>query len=118
VTQVYAKRRTAFDQALAATFGGAIDYRVPDGGLAFWLRFADPALLDRIEAGAPAHGLSLATSASFATTDDAPRGLRLGFASLTEAEAVRALTSLAAAGGTPAAGSSAGDRHALVPSTS
>lgn len=118
VTQVYAKRRTAFDQALAATFGGTIDYRVPDGGLAFWLRFADPALLDRIEAGAPAHGLSLATSASFATIDDAPRGLRLGFASLTEAEAVRALTSLAAAGGTPAAGSSADDRHALVPSTS
>ncbi|TPG47114.1 PLP-dependent aminotransferase family protein [Sphingomonas glacialis] len=98
-TQIYAKRRSAFDHALSATFGAAATYRVPDGGLAFWVRFEEQGVLDRIEAAAPSHGLRLAHSASFVTRDDAPRGLRLGFASLTEAEAQRALTSLAAAGG-------------------
>ncbi len=108
-TQIYAARRRAFDATLAATFGDAIRYRVPDGGLAFWVQFADRAVLERIERCAPDHGLRLASSESFATTDDAPRGLRLGFASLTEAEAARALTSLAAAGGIAAG---------LVPSAS
>uniref|UniRef100_UPI0035CB944E MocR-like pyridoxine biosynthesis transcription factor PdxR n=1 Tax=uncultured Sphingomonas sp. TaxID=158754 RepID=UPI0035CB944E len=115
-TQIYARRRQAFDQALSSIFGDAATYRVPDGGLAFWVRFRDRALLDRIEGAASEHGLRLATSASFATSDDAPRGLRLGFASLTEVEAVRALTSLAAAGGIVV------PRHAvppvLVPTTS
>ena len=99
VTQVYGVRRRAFDDRLRAIFGDRVDYRVPDGGLAFWLRFPDPALLDRIEAGAPVQSLRLAASASFMTTSDAPRGLRLGFGSLSEAEAERALTGLAAAGG-------------------
>jgi GntR family transcriptional regulator/MocR family aminotransferase len=98
-TLVYARRRQAFDGVLKTTFGDAIDYRVPDGGLAFWLQFRDRAVLDRIEAGAPSQGLRLASSASFASVETAPRGLRLGFASLNEAEAVNALTSLAAAGG-------------------
>ena len=99
VTQVYGVRRLAFDEHLKAIFGGHVDYRVPDGGLAFWLQFPDRALLDRIEAGALAQGLHLAASASFATTADAPRGLRIGFGSLTESEAERALTGLATAGG-------------------
>lgn len=103
-TQVYAGRRSSFDAALRTTFGSHVDYRVPDGGLAFWLRFPDPDLLARIEAGAPGQGLTLAASASFATRDDAPRGLRIGFASLTEAEAARALAGLGRAGGLEPAG--------------
>ena len=99
VTQIYAVRRRAFDRQLRARFGGHVDYRVPDGGLAFWLRFPDHALLDRIEAGAAGQGLRLAASASFATTPEAPRGLRIGFGSLTESEAERALIGLATAGG-------------------
>lgn len=99
VTQVYAARRRAFAETLARTIGPCARWQVPDGGLAFWLAFADRALLERIEANAPAHGVRLAASASFATRADAPAGLRLGFASLTEAEAARALGALAAAGG-------------------
>ncbi len=95
VTQVYAGRRAAFARSIADTLGNRVDLRLPDGGLAFWLRFGDPADLDRIEAEAPAIGIGMASSRSFAQREGAPRGLRLGFASLTEAEAHRALTALA-----------------------
>jgi GntR family transcriptional regulator/MocR family aminotransferase len=98
VTQVYAGRRRAFGDKLRAHFGAAVDYQVPHGGLAFWLRFADPTVLDRIESRVAQHGLRLAASASFAVTPAAPRGLRLGFASLADGEADRALQALASAG--------------------
>jgi GntR family transcriptional regulator/MocR family aminotransferase len=97
VTQVYATRRRAFATTLEETLGGLVDFRVPGGGLAFWLRFPELAVLDRIEANAPVAGLRFASSHSFMTTPDAPRGLRLGFASLTEAEARTALKGLARA---------------------
>jgi len=98
-TQVYAARRRAFARALDEELGSIIDYRMPDGGLAFWLGFPDPSDLDRIEARAPALGLSIADSRSFATSSEAPRGLRLGFASLREEEARAALRALADAAG-------------------
>jgi GntR family transcriptional regulator/MocR family aminotransferase len=97
VTQVYAARREAFAQALNQELGGIADFRMPDGGLAFWLRFPRIDALDRIEANAPGLGLRVANSRSFATTPDAERGLRLGFASLREAEARTAIRTLALA---------------------
>ncbi len=98
-TQAYAARRLAFAAALDAQLGELVSYRVPDGGLAFWLRFPRIADLDRIEARAPALGLRFASSRSFATGPAAARGLRLGFASLTEEEAAGALRLLARAAG-------------------
>jgi GntR family transcriptional regulator/MocR family aminotransferase len=93
-SQIYAARRSAFAEALRDQLGDQADIRVPDGGLAFWLRFPDAALLDRIEQAAPALGLRFADSRSFATSLDAERGLRLGFASATEAEARAAIALL------------------------
>lgn len=97
VTQVYAGRRRAFAAALHATVGSRARWRMPDGGLAFWLDFDDGEMLGRLERNAGAAGVRIASSASFVTRDDAPRGLRLGFASLTEPEAAAALRRLAAA---------------------
>jgi GntR family transcriptional regulator/MocR family aminotransferase len=91
VTQIYAQRRLAFAEALRAELDGIAEFRVPGGGLAFWLRFPDVALLDRIEAGAPAQGVRFADSRSFRVGDAGERGLRLGFASLREEEARAAL---------------------------
>lgn len=98
VTQAYAARRSAFAAELDALFAGVANWSLPDGGLAFWLQFPNREVLTRIEEGAPAHGLRMAASASFATRHDAPAGLRIGFASLSEEEAARALRSLARAG--------------------
>ncbi|CAN7343832.1 PLP-dependent aminotransferase family protein [Phenylobacterium sp. LjRoot225] len=97
VAQIYGRRRLAFAEALQRHLGAMIDMRMPDGGLAFWLRFRDTADLDRIEARAPGLGLRMADSRSFAASDDAVRGLRIGFASLREAEADAALKLMAQA---------------------
>lgn len=94
VRQIYAQRREAFAQALDETLGDRVRYEMPPGGLAFWLRFASDEMLDRIEAGAASAGLRFASSRSFQTRTGAPRGLRIGFASLTENEAHKALTAL------------------------
>ncbi|KKC27405.1 MocR-like pyridoxine biosynthesis transcription factor PdxR [Sphingomonas sp. SRS2] len=95
VWKIYARRRTAFAAAVDGALAGIADYRLPDGGLAFWLRF--DADLDGIERRAAAMGLRFATSRSFMASDDAPRGLRIGFASLTEQEADTAIATLAQA---------------------
>ena len=62
---------------------------MPDGGLAFWLRFNNLKALERIESRAAGLGVWVAPSKSFMARKDkdAPRGLRLGFASVTEPEA-------------------------------
>jgi GntR family transcriptional regulator/MocR family aminotransferase len=51
-------------------------------------------VLRRAEANAARHGLRFASSESFRAAPDAPHGLRLGFASLTETEAQAALKRL------------------------
>jgi len=98
-TQVYAVRRQAFAQAVSDAFGDRVLCKTPDGGLAFWLTFPDEGVLDRIEANAPELGVRLASSRSFASRKDAGRGLRIGFASLREDEARKALMTLAKAAG-------------------
>ncbi len=84
--RVYAQRREAAVALLQEAFGERIALRPPDGGLALWLRFGDDALLDRIEAHAAASRIGMLPSRGFAGTEDGPRGLRLGFASMTPTE--------------------------------
>ncbi|MGN6595179.1 MocR-like pyridoxine biosynthesis transcription factor PdxR [Sphingopyxis terrae] len=92
VHQIYAERRETFARELDRAFGGRVHYRMPDGGLAFWLRFDDD--LDRIEERISAAGLSFASSRSFMTSNEAERGLRVGFASLDAKEARAAIEAL------------------------
>ncbi|MCW0197775.1 PLP-dependent aminotransferase family protein [Sphingopyxis sp.] len=95
---VYAERRRNFAAELDQAFGAIVDYKMPDGGLAFWLRF--PGVdLDAMEARATAMGLRFASSRSFMTQAQAPRGLRIGFASLNPFEARTALAGLREAAG-------------------
>jgi GntR family transcriptional regulator/MocR family aminotransferase len=99
VWQVYAERRESFAAELDTALGDIVRYKMPDGGLAFWLQF--PGIdLDQMETRASAMGLRFASSRSFMTRDDAPRGLRIGFASLNSYEARTALAAIrkAAAG--------------------
>jgi GntR family transcriptional regulator / MocR family aminotransferase len=94
VRQTYADRRRSFAATIEAELGDMIDYAVPDGGLAFWLRFRDPVDLRRIEERAPAMGVRFASSRSFAMSDEVESGLRFGFASLTPLEARKALRAI------------------------
>ena len=94
MTKIYGARRDDFVQTVAQELGELVDFRTPDGGLALWLKFRDPEVLDRIERNAPGLGLRFASSRSFMTRPDADRGLRIGFASLEPAEARDALRKL------------------------
>ncbi|MBY6240293.1 PLP-dependent aminotransferase family protein [Methylosinus sp. Sm6] len=93
--QIYARRRDAFGAALRAAFGDLVDFSVPDGGLAYWARFRDEATLDALEANAARNGLRMLPSTCFAAPPQTGRGLRLGYGSLDEAEAARAIRRLA-----------------------
>lgn len=88
---IYARRRLAFADALRRHLENVADFDLPSGGLAFWLRFREEALLDRIDKHAETAALRFAPSTYFATPPSRQRGLRLGFASLDEREADRAL---------------------------
>ena len=55
--------------------------------------------MDHIEKRAASMGLRFAASRSFVVDDEAPRGLRIGFASLSEEEARTAIFTLASAAG-------------------
>lgn len=98
VAQVYASRRQAFARMLEAELGGLANFDMPDGGLAFWLRFPDQSVLDRIEARAPEHKVWVAPSHSYVAEPGVARGLRFGFASLNEREALDAIRRVRAAG--------------------
>ena len=91
---IYGERRLAFAEALRRHLGDQVLFDTPDGGLAFWVRFRDPAVLDRIEHRAADAGIRFAPPDSYAVPPAKEKGLRLGFASLTDAEADEALSRL------------------------
>jgi len=83
---IYTRRRDRLALLLEKEIGAAVNFRPPDGGLAFWLTFGDLRHLDRLEERAPSIGMKLLPSRSFSGTADGPRGLRVGFAGLNDAE--------------------------------
>ena len=92
--QVYLGRRNAFAQLLRKNFGDTIDFKMPDGGLSFWITFRDSSVLDAIEETAPGCGVRFLSSRSFAAPPYEQRGLRLGYASLNFDEATEAIRRL------------------------
>ncbi len=92
--QVYLRRRNAFAELLRENFGEAVDFKIPAGGLSFWLKFGDAAVLDTIEKDAPKCGVRFLPSRSFAVPPYQQRGLRLGYASLNPDEATEAVRRL------------------------
>jgi GntR family transcriptional regulator/MocR family aminotransferase len=95
--KIYAERRESFARTLSQELGDRIEFAIPDGGLAFWVRFHGD--LVAIEARARKAGLRFASSGSYRMRSDAPSGLRVGFASLNEQEARVAVATLAEATG-------------------
>lgn len=94
---IYARRREKLAVLLRTQIGDTIDFRLPDGGLAFWLTFAKPADLDRLEDRARGLSMTFLPSGSFSGTTVGPRGIRMGFAGLNDAELHEAVRRLKAA---------------------
>ena len=86
VLRTYAERRLHAARLLRERCASYLDLNLPAGGLAFWLRL-HPALDPvRLRDAARRRGLALLPGPQFADDGGDVRGLRLGFASLQEAE--------------------------------
>jgi GntR family transcriptional regulator / MocR family aminotransferase len=97
VLQIYGHRRAMMGQLLTDAFDGRIDFDLPAGGLAVWLRFdaaVDPV---RFAALAQAEGVRFQPGSVFATDARPVQGARLGFASLDDNELRRGVQRLGAA---------------------
>ncbi|MBV9511770.1 MAG: PLP-dependent aminotransferase family protein [Caulobacteraceae bacterium] len=94
--RLYAERRERFAELLPATFGEAIALSVPDGGLAFWVRFQGVDLEQLLER-AHARRVHFQSPRPFASNGVAVDALRLGFAGLDLGELEAATERLGAA---------------------
>lgn len=92
VWKIYAARREHFAETLKSILGERVQFHIPDGGLAFWLQFHIN--LEDLQKRAAMANLRFASYRSFRTRQEAPTGLRLGFASLDESEALNAIEAL------------------------
>ena len=79
--RLYAERRNHFAKLLDQGFGDRIEVSVPDGGLAFWVRFRGVDL-DRLLEHAHRRGVHFQSPKAFASDGARVDSLRLGFASL------------------------------------
>jgi GntR family transcriptional regulator/MocR family aminotransferase len=96
--RIYQTRRNLFGALLTRTFGDAVSFTVPAGGLAVWLRLSGGVSAREWTGNAAALGLCVMPGARFSLGPArAPEAFRLGFATLDEAELARAMRLLAEA---------------------
>lgn len=97
VLKIYRERRELLASLLREETAGKLDFDLPDGGLAVWVRFADTIDLTRLTELARAERLHFLPGSAFALTPQRVQGARLGFASLDSTELKRAALRLGAA---------------------
>jgi GntR family transcriptional regulator/MocR family aminotransferase len=91
VHKVYAERQKAFAQCLGDALGDRVEFFVPAGGLALWVRFVGVMDMPGLEATASRARLSFLPGRQFATDGHDVAAARLGFASLNAAEMTAAV---------------------------
>jgi GntR family transcriptional regulator / MocR family aminotransferase len=96
VMKLYGERRDYFAGLLKSLFAARIEFTVPDGGLAFWVRFKDSDL-DQLAAAAARHGVTILPASAFTTMPRPVHAARLGFASMDLSELKKATQRLRAA---------------------
>lgn len=94
VHALYKKRRDHFASALKDAFRDDLIFNVPAGGLALWVCFRQMLDVQELVTTAFHERLKILPSANFASDGNPPRGLRLGFASMNEAELTLAVSRL------------------------
>jgi GntR family transcriptional regulator/MocR family aminotransferase len=89
VLKIYAERRAYFADLLVELFDSNVEFSVPDGGLAFWVKFTG-IQLDRLTAAAMREGVAILPASSLTIGPQTIDAARLGFASMTVEELRRA----------------------------
>lgn len=84
--KLYQERRDRFCTLLEKELGNSVSFKVPDGGMAVWVRFNKPYDLPTIAARAAKLDLWMSDGKFYDTPTTRFNGLRMGFASLDEKE--------------------------------
>jgi GntR family transcriptional regulator / MocR family aminotransferase len=82
--KVYAKRRERLVEEVGRRLAASVDYRVPLGGTALWLRARDGIDVDAWAESSAQRGIWFATGRRYAFGAQSYPGIRLNFASLSE----------------------------------
>ncbi len=84
--RLYAERRLLIAKLLAERFGDRIEFALPDGGLAIWVKFTGKIDMDELARAGRAKRVQILPGGAFAVSGRTIRAARLGFASMDEAE--------------------------------
>ncbi len=92
---VYRQRRLHMDQQLQHHLGEKIIYRMPEGGLAYWIRFCKPVDTTLLAQKLETKGVWVTPPDRCAFDGEALSALRLGYASLNEARLAEGIAKIA-----------------------
>lgn len=84
--KLYAERRLHFAEILRERFSSLLEFDLPEGGLAVWVRFAKLIDFDTLLETARSKGVQFLPGNSFVTSGKPIHATRLGFASMNAAE--------------------------------
>ncbi|WP_075259279.1 aminotransferase-like domain-containing protein [Herbaspirillum camelliae] len=90
----YRQRLEVLLDCLRRSFGDRISTQVPEGGLALWVTFTDDMNVDALASRSISEGLFVRSGSQFSPLGESINGLRLGFASMSPDELVRAVARL------------------------
>jgi GntR family transcriptional regulator/MocR family aminotransferase len=93
-TQVYKAKRDYFEGLIIQHLGDKVNFKKPEGGLAFWLEPKHPVDLTQIARVLLDKGIQIMPPDHFSFQEPV-NGIRLGYASLTEAELEEGIKALA-----------------------
>lgn len=86
--KIYGERRTLLQQLIQTELDGMLDFDLPQGGMAFWLRMRQPVDMSLLAQRAHAEGVGFLPGARFAADAQPVNAIRIGFASLNNKEMV------------------------------
>lgn len=92
--RIYQQRRDFFNQLLQSEMSQYVDYKLPEGGMSFWVNFATEIKLSELSGRARKIDLYFYDGASYRSTGKALNATRLGYASSTPEELEIAISML------------------------
>ncbi|WP_262965710.1 MocR-like pyridoxine biosynthesis transcription factor PdxR [Methylobacter psychrophilus] len=84
--KIYSERRATLEQLIHQELSSLVDFELPSGGLAFWLRLKKPITIDNLAERAFSQKVRILPGSLFTDDNEATQAIRLGFASLNKLE--------------------------------
>jgi GntR family transcriptional regulator/MocR family aminotransferase len=92
--KIYSERRNILEQLIRRELDTRLDFELPPGGLAFWLRLKQSIPIHNLAEHALAQKVRILPGSLFTNGSDTAQAIRLGFASLNNVELVEGIQRL------------------------